>query len=221
MDNQEENLSPGAAGPIPPITPESIADRLSGGGENGSQATATDEPVAVEPMPAFDISRLSVEQLQALKGALEGVPLTKARKKGNPIVKLRRMEGRFVVDFKNCFTAMRKDVNTEITSEVVIIPVRFMDEKGHGEVEVKEGKTVPKFTHVVWKDFMNADQVKCEVVSTRRVPGSLVEGEVESNERPGVMVEMEVRTIQDFFTVKLPEGSPVPTVEIEGKIANA
>lgn len=207
-------------------TADEIAARLSaegGGGDGGGIAPipADEEPVAAEPTAAFDLSKLSPEQLMGLRDAMAALPQQRVKKRGNPIVKLRRIDGRIVVDFKNCFQRMVKDENTQITAEAVMIPVSFMDETGKPETETVEGKVRTKWTNVLWKDFMNSDQMKCEVIGTRRVPGSIIEGEVESNERPGVIVEMEVRTIQDFFTVKLPEGSPVATVEIEGKIANA
>lgn len=207
---------------------EDVASRLSGQGNDLGSASPLSpeeqEPIPAAPLPAFDLARLSPDQLMALRDAMAALPQQRSRKRGNPIIKLRRIDGRMVIDFKNAYVTMQKNEETNVTSEVVMMGVRFMGDDGKGETmpdPQDPNKLVPKFTKIDWKNFMNADQVKCEVISTRRIPGSIVEGEVESNERPGVMVEMEVRTIQDFFTVKLPEGSPVPTVEVEGKIANA
>ena len=218
--------------PVPKIevTPEAIAERL--GKTEAPASVAGDAPVAPrvptfdapptveEPAPAFDLTKLNPEQLIQLKAMLEGAPL-RSVKKGNPVVKLRRLNGNIVLDFGNCVNTLRKDELTQITSEVVLIAVRFMDETGRPSMTIKDGKAVPKWDYVQYKDFMAAEQLKCEVVSKRSEEGSVIEGEVESNERPGVMVELEVKTVKDFFTVKLPVGSPVAQVELEGRIVNA
>lgn len=198
-------------------TPESVAARLSANEtperitEDTPQAPGAVDlmPRAEEPAPAFDISKLTPDQLIALKAMLDNAPL-RAVKKGNPIVKLRTIDDRIVIDFGTCINTLRKDELTQITSEVVLIPVKFL-----GDDPAKKAELLN------YRDFMNAKQIKCEVVGMRNVEGGYDEGEVESNERPGVMVEMHVTTIQTFFTVKLPAGAPQETVEIEGRIANA
>jgi hypothetical protein len=63
-------------------------------------------------------------------------------------------------------------------------------------------------------------QSKCEVISSRQVKGSYSEGEVVDKET-GRLKERTVTTVIDFFTGKLPEGTTPPTVEIQGKAANA
>lgn len=216
---------PQATPPVPKIeaTPESVAARLAASEqpERITQDTPPGvptahvpvfdaPPTAEEPLP-FDLSKLSPENLIALKAALENAPL-RIVKKGNPIVKMRRLNGRLIIDFGTCVNTLRKDELTQITSEVVLIPVKFMGD---------DGKPDKEFSHVIYRDFMNSEQVKCEVLGMRNVEGGFDEGEVESNERPGIMVEMHVTTVQSFFTVKLPAGSPAETVEIEGRIANA
>lgn len=212
----------GSVPKIPDATPESVAARLA---TEAPDSISQDAPVGAqqghvptyelpkdeEPAPAFDLSKLTPEQLIALKAALDNAPL-RITKKGNPIIKLRRLNERLVLDFGTCINTLYKDELTQVTSEVVLIPVKFMG---------VDGKAEEKWTNIAYKDFMNAEQIKCEVLDKRSKPGRIVEGEVESNERPGIMVELEVITVQDFFTVKLPEGMGVATVEVEGKIANA
>lgn len=190
-------------------------DRQGGAGSEPGAGTHVQQeaPIPQEPSRAFDISKMSPEELTSLKHALEGVPSRLERKKGNPIIKLRRIDGRIVTDFKDCFTEIYEDPNTKVRGERIMIPTQFFG-------DVDENKK-PKYTNVVYKDFMNAEQVKCEVTGTRNEEDAYSEGLIESNERPGVMVEMRVTTVRTFFTVKLPEGSPVASVEVEGKIANA
>lgn len=210
---------PSAAVPKIETTPESVAARLSaseGAGERITHDTPYKQPeeaapTAEEPAPAFDLSKLTPEQLINLKAALDNAPL-RTLKKGNPIIKLRRYEGRMVLQTGRCINTLHKDELTQITSEVVLIPIRFLGE---------DGKPEAKMVNVPYKDFMNAEQVKCEVLNKRSEPGRIVEGEVESNERPGVFVELEVTTVKDWFTVKLPADCPVPQIEVEGEIANA
>lgn len=217
MSDENVNVRPGAEAKPPAPTPESIANRLSVN-ENkerenvGGQSSmpTVKEPEAAQA-PVFDLSKLTPEQLIGLKQALEAAPLRVA-KLGNPIVKLRRIEGNIVLDFGNAYQTLVHDDLANMNIEKVIIPVKFIG---------ANGKIDAAFTKVDYRDFMNAEQIKCEVISTRREVGGFSEGEVESNERPGVMVELRVNTMQDFFTVKLPPGSPTPQVEIEARIANA
>lgn len=207
---EEEKKEPGTAANV-----ADIGDRLSQHDrEPGSEGDKKESDVIPEePTPAFDLAKLTPEQLIGLKAALEGVPSRLERKKGNPIVRLRRIDGRFVADFKDSYTEIYEDPNTHVRGERVMIPTQFM-----GDVNPDNTK---KFTPIVYKDFMHAEQVKCEVISTRSEEGSYSEGEVESNERPGVIVEMLVKTVKTFFTVKLPAGSTPAQIELESRIANA
>ena len=180
-----------------------ISARL-GGHEVAREAVATEEPKAVEPA-AFDLTKLSAEQLQQFKAMLNATPDRISAKKGNMKIMLRRLQGRFVVDFKPTKLALVYDPVRLSEVEALVMPVRF------------QGDAADKFTDVLYKDFMLGDQVVCEVLSTRDEKERRVEGEVVQKES-GRLVDMEVWTLKRFFTVRLPDNS---TIELEAKISNA
>ena len=180
---------------------EDISKRLSGESSLADQGIG-DGPKAAEPQ-AFDLSKLSPEQLQQLKAMLNSTPDRVVMKQTNPIILLRRYQEKFISEIQNAFTTLQKDDLTNITSEVIMLPVKFIGED--------------VFVNIPWKDFMNAEQVECEVVSIRKVEGRIVEGKVVSKET-GRLVEREVKTVETYLTVKLPDGNQV---ELEAKIANA
>lgn len=194
-------------------SPEDIG-RSMGGGEAAKPKEAN-APVAEQPAP-FDLSMLRPEQLQQLKAMLNSTPDRITQKRSNPIIALRRFrvvspDGsenlRIITDFRNAYETFVRDEIANITKEVVMIPVHFL------------GDEAAKFVNVPYKDFMNSDQIRCEVLRTRNEPGRIVEGEVLQRET-GRIVEREIKTMDTWFTVKLPEGTTPAEIEIEAKIAN-
>ena len=191
----------------PPATADptaNIADRLAqkeGGGEKvGAEGGATAE------MPLmFDISKLGPEQLQQLKAMLAATPERMSRKKQNPRVRIRRIDGNLVVDFQNAFLGLVDDPTMNRKLERHIIPVRFLGSE--------------TYENILYSKFINSEQVPCEVLSTRTHEDEVEEGVTISRET-GTPVEMIRKTVQYWFTIKLPEGSTPETVEIEGKVAN-
>lgn len=151
----------------------------------------------------FDLSKLTLEQLQTLKAMLNNTPDRVARKSVNPTTMLRRMNGKIVVNFRNAYLSLVDDPENSRKVERHKIPVQFQGETG--------------FTEVMYKDFMESERVRCEIVKTYAEPDNHVEGEVFSKER-GAFVEMEVTSMHYTFDVKTPEGD---LIRIEGKVANA
>lgn len=187
-------------------TPEDIGNRLSQA-ESGETAEAKNVMEAKSAIP-FDISRLSVDQLQALKSALAQTPDTiRGKKKANPRVTLRRMDGKLIVDYKEpAFKVIVHDGTQRRDVEKYMISVRFKDED--------------KFTDVDWQQFIEAPRISCEVISTRRQEEEIVEGETVSR-ATNEPVEMVKVMVHDWFTIKLPEEDGGGTMEIEARIANA
>ncbi len=185
----------------------SIAERLGGRGGSESAAAKSNAPKAAEPL-AFDISKLTPDQLQQLKAMLNSTPDRVARRQVNPIITLRQMhrenQDKIVVDYKNAYLALVDDPENNRKVERHIIPVKFYGDEG--------------FTPVMYKDFMDSPRVRCEAVKMYSEPDSHVEGEVYSKER-GTMIEMEVRTIRHSFDVRVPGIDKI--IRIEGRVANA
>ncbi len=182
---------------------QSIAQRLSAKeGSDIGEGSKVAEPAS--PLP-FDINSLSKEQLQSLKAMLEATPDSIKRAKSRPLIELRTYEGKIVVDFGKAYMGVVHDVAQNRDVERPLMLVKFL-----GETE---------YTPVQWKKFMDSERVACEVLSTRTDVREISEGETFSRES-GRLVEMIRKETLVWFLVKLPEGSPVETVEVEGKVAN-
>lgn len=151
----------------------------------------------------FDLSKLSLDQMQALKQALNATPDSSTRKKENPVVLLRVINGMIVKDFKRAFLGLVEDPENHRQVERHLIPVLLEGQRD--------------YTNMRYTEFMQSERVKAEIISTRKENDDIVEGTVQSNET-GRPTEMLVKRTKDFFTVKLADGR---TLEIESKMANA
>lgn len=188
---------------------QSISERLSqqdSGGQTEEQVVDPENPVPL------DLSKLTTEQLQQLKSMLAATPDRITRKKKNPTIKLRVFDGKVVTDISRAFKGLIDDPENNRKVERTHIKVTLHDEK------------TPRA--ILYREFMQLDQIVCEVVSNRQEKGEIVEGETISRET-GRPVEMVVTTVTDWFTVKFPDSDLVAeelrgkTLEIEGKLANA
>jgi hypothetical protein len=201
--------------PLPPEEPEndkpktfepekpfditaSIAKRLEG----EEQEVAKEEGINPESPLPFDLTRLSKEQLQSLKSMLAATPDAQIRKKKNPTVFLRRIDGKMVQDFKRALLALVDDPENRRQVERHVIPVKFFGED--------------KYVDVLYSLFINSERVQCEVKKSRNEVIEIVEGEVMSAET-GRLVDMVKKEVKYWFIVKLPDGEEV---EIEAKVAN-
>lgn len=191
----------------------SIAERLSAK-EGGEAVERTESGMQAEsPMP-FDLSKMTLEQMQQLKAMLASTPDGSVQKTFKPTVKLRRMmidlgEGRteekIVIDFGRAYLTEMRDLELNRNVERHVIPVTFLGER--------------EATIVAYKKFIESEQIVCEVLSQRSIDNPVKEGVTKSRET-GTLVEMVRKEIKQFFTVKLPAGSAVESVEIEARVAN-
>lgn len=179
-----------------------ISQRLSQrDGENENEERRGDEPTANEPL-SFDISKLTAEQLSQLKAMLNATPDRARRKKENPRVFLREIDGKVAVDFKNAYLTMVRDHELRADVERHVIPVKFL-----GETD---------YTNIMYERFMSSPQISCEIISTKKDVDEEERGSTISMEH-GRQVPMLVTRVNYTFTVKLPNGEQV---EIDGKVAN-
>jgi len=177
---------------------EDIENRL--GEEDSKKESEVLNPSS--PIP-FDPFSLSAEQLQSLKAMLAVTPESIKRKKENPRVRLRRINGNIVEDIKNAYLGMVDDPENHRKVEKHLIPVKFFGVDG--------------YTDVLYSEFINSEQVPCEVVKTDIQTVEKKEGTVVSRET-GKLVEM-ISTRREYtFHVKLPDGK---VAQLAGKIANA
>ncbi len=151
----------------------------------------------------FDLTSLTGDQLQALKQALNATPDSATRKKDNPTVMLRTMNGNVILDFKNAYLGLVDDPENHRQVERHLIPVLVMGAKD--------------YVNIKYSEFMQLERVKGEIISTRKESNDQIEGTVTSNET-GRPTEMLVKRTKDYFTIKLEGGQ---TLEIEAKMANA
>lgn len=202
------------ADPMYPDTPEndgepqkepvdvasSISQRLESV-EKGEEAGKEGGVRAESPIP-FDLSKMSREQIQTLKQMLASTPDTQTRKKQNPRIALRQIEGRIIEDFKNSYNGLVDDPANNRKVEKPLIPIKF-----YGDAQ---------YYPVLYSTFINSDRVSCEVISSRNQTEEVIEGETISRET-GMPVEMIRKDMRTWFTIKLPSGEQV---EIEAKVAN-
>lgn len=178
---------------------DEVSKELSGEG----QEEEGDGVAKAKAPNSFDISQLTREQIQQLKQVLNATPDTIERKKSNPKVTLRQIDGRYVVDWKNSYLGLVRDPENNRDVERHIIPVLYKDAK--------------EYENVLLSKFINSDRVPCEVVDIHQKREEVVEGETISRET-GLPVEMVVVKIETEFSIKLPEGE---IVRIKSKMANA
>lgn len=178
----------------------SIAEELSSS-ENPEQEG---EGVAEPSSPtAFDISKLSKEQIQQLKQMLNATPDSIQRKRENPKVKLRKIDNNIVIDFNNAYLGLVKDPANNREVEKHIIPVKFLGSE--------------EYTPILYSKFINSERVDCEILGIKQKKNEIVEGETISRET-GTLVDMIRVQIETTFEIKLPNGE---VLEIPAKMANA
>lgn len=212
------NKIPPATGAAPGQENQSVDNISARLGQEGAAAqdTRTDQqPQPSVPAP-LDISQLRPEQIQQLKEMLSITPERANKIKANPRVSIRRYRGvdgqaepKLIVDIGRAYSTLVKDEHTNITEEVIRIPVKFL-----GDAD---------FTLIRYKDFMNSEQVVCEVVAFDRQQEWVVEdaGRPVRNRETNELVERGYFEVKEMFTIKLPEGSNPEQVTIEGYMANA
>ena len=172
------------------------------GGEGQQEKIPEGEPKPIESIP-FDMGKLTPDQLQQLKSMLAVTPERITQKKGNPITTVRQINGKYAVAIGKAYLALVYDAARLTEIETHKIPVKFYGED--------------KFTDVIYPDFMAAEKVKCEILSVSQKEKIREEGEIVKRET-GKLVKMEVKMVNYFFKIKLPDGS---IAEIEGSAANA
>lgn len=193
-DNIKTN-EPAKAGSVA----DKIAERLGGQGSD-----QLDNPESIQPKSnPIDISSLSPDQLQTLKQMLAATPDQIRKTNQRPTVTMRQIDGRTVVGFKNAYLGLIDDLENRRKVERHLIPVLFEDAED--------------YENVLYKKFMEAPRVECEVIEKSEDTVEIPEGTTRSR-ITGTVVEMVRKEIHTFFTVKLPSGK---SVKLEAKLVNA
>lgn len=155
----------------------------------------------------FDINKLTEEQIRVLQAKLASVPHKVEKGKdgvNKKMIRLRRIDGKIVSDFKNAYNSLVDDPENQRKVYRHVIPIRFFG-------------GADEYTNILYSDFINAEQVWCEVVSERKETEEVVVGETFHRES-GKLVEMVERKSHKWYTIKLPSGE---IVEISARLANA
>lgn len=180
---------------------ETINQELS----QSEEVKETTAPKSEVVEPAFDISKLSPDQLQQLAAALRAVP-ERVNDKKNKTVKVREVTvngaQKLVLDFKRAFIGLVDDPENQRKVERHIIPIKV------------EGDT--EFRNMLYSEFMQSPQVVCEVTKMNKEELPIVEGE--TYDQYDRLVEMTRTEVVYTLTVKTPDGREI---ELPGKVANA
>lgn len=177
-----------------------IADKL---GEGGKEEATKSTVNPIETMP-FDITKLTMEQRQAMKAMLDATPDSVSKKVENPKIRIRKFEGKYIVNFKRAYLGLVRDHDNNRDVERHMIPVLYKDEK--------------EYTKVLYANFINSEQVECEVVKQLQEPKKFIEGQT-FNRKTGRMVEVVRTELHQTFIIELPDNEG--KITIEGKMANA
>lgn len=187
-----------------PVVSE-IADRLANQ-KPPETIEESSKPIANTPM-MIDLANLSPEQLSTLKSMLSVTPDRVQQKRGNIRIEIRKVSvndvDRYIVDFKRSRMALQYHAETGKEMETHIIPVLF------------DGET--DYVDMNYTEFMQSDRVAVEVIGQRSEENIIDEGQVVQRET-GKLVTKEVKIVDYFYTVSLPNGK---NVELQGKMANA
>lgn len=172
--------------------------------------TKTEEVVEDEGLikekeaPAFDLTSLTAEQLSTLKQMLNATPDRLVKKKGDPIVTMRKLDDKFIVKFKKAYQVMVLDEELQRKVPVLMIPVLFYGEE--------------KYVDIRWDMFhQNAERVKCRVTNILSKTEEIFDGTTISR-ATGTEVEMYKTVVHNYMTVELPN---VGSVDVEAEFVNA
>lgn len=179
-----------------------LADEIVSDLQESEEIKDESIPQSETPSPAFDISKLSVDQIQQLKSVLSATPDRAASAKGSTNVKIRKINDKYVIDFKQAFLGVVDDEVLQKKVERHIIPTKL------------EG--AEDYVNIDYKRFMQSEQVDCKVLDMRKDEQPIVEGE--TYDEYDRLVEMIRTEVVVTLVVKTPEGRELT---IPGKIANA
>ena len=193
-EDEKPNLASGVV--------NNISQKLSETANEQVERTG-DEIDSKESVP-FDITKLSIEQLEILKSQLNATPDRVSKKKGNPRVFMRRTEdGRFVVKFKRAYLTMMMNEQLQAKEAILVIPVLY-----YGATE---------FVDMRWDAFQELEKVSCEVLEDFSKTEEVDDGVTISRET-GQEVVMTKTIVRHFFKIKL---SDKDIVQVEAEYANA
>lgn len=221
IDSQEEDTLPSVADTVDtsidvkdpslgydletPATEDAVMDKIAdqlGASSKPVDVAESEVATPVNNLP-FDLTKLSVEQIQQLQQMLSTTPESVKKRIIKPVTQIRTIDGKFLVDAKKSYMKLKKNTLEGRDEIAHYISVRFFGSD--------------KFEEYEYRDILNAERVKCPIVSTRTVDNSYVEGEPVEHRETGRLTEREVKILTPYYTIQLPNGE---TTEIKGEMSN-
>lgn len=193
----ENGTSPATTAAPEPTTEDVAADLAAAEEGEGAQ----EKPVAVmKPAATLDLAMFTEEQRQMLRDALSVTSAAATdKKRKNPTVELRTIDGRNIVEFSSAYK--KKIYDEEQQKEVVRthITVRF-----EGDTFVK-WEDAPSANKLLYREFNGAPRIVAEVVGTVETPYTKDLGfEVFSKEQKQ-NVPVVVNYVRRILTLRLPD----------------
>jgi hypothetical protein len=158
-----------------------------------TEGTASEETAQSS---GIDLSKLTQDDLKRLKALLDETPETTG-KMGRTIT-VRFHDDEYVVGIGQCRSSFVHDPVENKSVGKTVIPVLYFGEE--------------KYKDVDYKDFMQSQRVKCEVLGERKVEDRIVEGIVYSMERKRE-VEQGLETCVRYYRVRLPNNEEIELFE--------
>ncbi len=178
---------------------QSISERLS----NKAKESETKEVGAKEQeTKGLDIASLSPEQIRQLRAVLASTPDRIDSKNEQPIMTLRRVDGKYVVEHKNAVLRLVQDSEQKRDVQRHFMKIRFYGEDDFVEVPLDE--------------FMLYERVRCTCIDIKTDVKEMHIGETISKET-GRKVEMVNRVTIYSLTLLTPDGI---TIVVDGDNVN-
>jgi len=176
---------------------QSISERLS------SKASDIKETgVKEQETKGFDVTSLSPEQIRQLRAVLASTPDRIDKKDAQPIMTLRRVDGKYIVEHKNAVLRLVQDSEQKRDVQRHFMKIRFDGEEDFVEVPLDE--------------FMMYERVRCTCTDIKTDVKESHIGETMSKET-GRMVEMVAKNTIYSLTLLTPEGK---TIVVNGDNVN-
>jgi len=151
-----------------------------------------------DPLDAF-FANLTPEAVNRLKDRLETTPRMNVKKTANPVVTLKMIDNKVVIDNKDQVESIIRDQATGQTKSTFFVPVKF-----HGEKE---------YFNIPYEEFRDAKRIDVELLDIESKEDPVHEGDVNKRNEEGYQtneVTARITTyIREVKLVKLPTGEKV------------
>lgn len=142
------------------------------------------------------LKNITPEMANELRDILEKTPRIKSKVESKPVIDIRSIGGKFIVDTKTQINIYAIDQNTGLNRLSPVVPVKFFGEND--------------FVNVDYLDFVNADKHEVPIINTTTEMKEEIEGDTFREDEDGLGTD-EIKALVTVYivtktTVRLPSG---------------